>query len=115
MLTDNQKDLIRIMVSENPSVTNMERIGNMDDATVLAELHAWVPDRLSTKKAELAEYIKLVDTTQAIVNKLEEENGLITTEGSDVGDSGDEGTVGDGVSETPEAVSGVGEEGSTET
>jgi hypothetical protein len=45
-LTDIQKQQIRLMVSCNPTVANMERIAGLNDEAVLAELETFKTNKL---------------------------------------------------------------------
>lgn len=47
MLTDKQKHQIRLMVSSNPTVENMERVALLSDNEVLAELDVFISDKLT--------------------------------------------------------------------
>lgn len=74
MLTDKQRQQIRIMVSHNPTIGNMARVANLSDVEVLAELDSFKITELEQLQQNK---INMLQENSSITDRLNKINELI--------------------------------------
>jgi hypothetical protein len=80
MLTEIEKRQIRYMVSCNPTIENMERIGSLTDTEVLAELEVFKSNELFNIEQQINETNQTLDYVNTRMEVLENKKQILESE-----------------------------------